>query len=212
MLTFEEWLKEVGKKTTRPGVYAEYIAYERAQEPIEPPRVPYTPKPPAVPYIPLPPTPPKVTVVNRSQQVYTSGLHPISAYSRVESINLMLEKDGTFAWNYTRPVGNKVWLTHVKVQVMAKPENLSQGTAIILYAGQGVPNSFADLDSWARILPLFNQIKQRAPWMFIDGVNVLEWDLSILYKGENRRFAVGGYRVGGFRADSIWVSFTIAEG
>lgn len=152
------------------------------------------------------------TIVNRSQPVYTGGVYPISAYSRVEGIGLSVDAIGTFNWNFTKTVGNKVWLTHVKVEVINKPANMSQATAVILYAGQTIPNSLADLNNWERILPMYNQVKQRIPWTFIDGMDVMEWDFAKLYKGENRRFAVGGYRVGGFRADSIWVSFTIAEG
>lgn len=151
-------------------------------------------------------------IVNRAQQVYTGGVYPISAYSRVVSVGLSLDAIGTVAWNYTGRVGNKVWLTHVKIKCEPKPANQAQATAVTLYAGQGVPNSQADLDSWERILPFFNDLRQPIPWVFTDGIDKMEWDLSILYKGKNRRFAVEGFRAGGFRSDSLMVSFTIAEG
>lgn len=152
------------------------------------------------------------TIVNRSQQVYTGGIYPISAYSRVLGVSCFIPADGAFGFNVTPPVGNKVWLTHIKLQVIPKPANCAQGTSVIVYAGQGGVPTEHDLLSWEVVIPMLDPNGQATLWTMTDGIATVEWDMSKLYTGKNRRFAVGGRRAGGFRDDGIWASLTIAEG
>jgi hypothetical protein len=151
-------------------------------------------------------------IANRNQQVYTGGVYPISAYSRVIGLTALIPPNGDFGFNVTPQVGNKVWLTHIKIQVLPKPANHSQGTSVIVYAGQGGEPTQNDLLSWEVVIPMRDPAGGSTLWTMTDGISVVEWDFSKLYKGKNRRFAVGGRRYGGFGADGIWASLTIAEG
>jgi len=152
------------------------------------------------------------TIANRAQQVYTGGIYPVSAYTRVIGLTCLIPDDGSFAYNYSQPVGNKVWLLHVKVMCIPKPDNYNQATSFVVYAGQGAVNHQSDLTSWERIIPLQDPLQAITTWTMYDGRDLIEWDMSKLYKGKNRRFAIGGRRYGGFRQDALQVSFTIAEG
>jgi len=152
------------------------------------------------------------TIANRAQQVYTGGMYPVSAYSRIMGLGVTVLEDGVFKWNITPPVGNKVWLLNVTVRCNPKPANLSQGTLITLYAGEGLVTQEADFEYWDKILPILNQDNTILPVLMTDGVNEMSWSMSKLYKGDHRRFGIGANRLGGFMTDAIYAEFTIAEG
>ena len=153
-----------------------------------------------------------VRIANRAQQVYTGGIYPISAYSRVIGISCIIPANGDFGFNVTPQVGNKVWLTHVKIQVLNKPANRAQATTVIVYAGQGGIPSQQDLASWEIVIPMRDPVGGSTLWTLHDGLDTVEWDMSKLFVGKNRRFACGGRRTGGFLEDGMFTSFTIAEG
>lgn len=151
-------------------------------------------------------------IVNRSQQVYRGAVYPISAYSRVVSIELTVPDTGITYFHTTPPVGNKVWLLQVKIMVFPKSINAGQGTGVRVLAGSGHNLSLQDVLGWENVLPLYPPNNPIFPWTIRDGIHSLEWDMTRLYEGKARRFAVTGFRGMGLGPDEIYASFQIAEG
>jgi len=155
---------------------------------------------------------PMPVIKNTSQQVVAKAMKPKPAYSRVVSVSVHCDVLGTVGYNVTQPVGNNVWLSHVKVRVTPKAMSIVSGTAFYIYAGQGIPHNEASVASWQNVLPLIDPNRAPLPWTLYDSQELVEWDMNMLFKGENRRFGVRAMRVGGVAVDALFASFTISEG
>lgn len=153
-----------------------------------------------------------VKVVTGNQQVRVGGLRPPPVYSRVIGLTLVVPAGGAMGLNYTEPVGNNVWLTHVKIMCLPKAIDITQYVFFCLYAGQGIPRTAGDLASWSRICPSTDQLRQPIGWTLTDGRDQIEWDMMRFYAGDNRRFAIACRRDALGPDDGLWVSFTISEG
>lgn len=150
-------------------------------------------------------------IVNEGQQVRAGAVYPISVYSRVVSVDLAVAQ--AWGWTYvvTPVMGNRVWLLGIKVWPQVMAINAAQGIDFELFDGGPGDVSLADVQTWDRLLPKVNNTNVMVPWAITDGSAGFEWDLSRLFVGESRRFALVGTRTGPDAA-LLQVSFRIAEG
>lgn len=151
-------------------------------------------------------------IVNTSQQLLKAAVYPISAYSRVISCRCLIAAPVGWRGGWTAEVGNRVWLQKVQVFLGAKAVDVSQYIEFRIITGNTPPLQWADLWAWENILPVWTGGAAIANWIVTDGTTHLSWDMSVLFKGEHRRFgilAIFGAAAGG---DEIKVSFQIAEG
>lgn len=150
--------------------------------------------------------------VTKNQQLQKRAVSPITTYSRVIGVNLVVPDDGTAVFVVTPIVGNMIWLLNIKVMCVPKVVNAAQATAFTLWAGQGRVTNAAAILQWQRICPMIDNTSTERPWVLTDGRDIIEWNMRRRYEGKNRRFGVRAYRAGGVQVDGLWVSFTISEG
>jgi len=152
-----------------------------------------------------------VRIANRSQQVYTGGIYPISAYSRIVSLDIEVSEGGGTGYAYTNMLGNNLWLLEVKCWVREKPANIAQWTEVFLVTGQIKPQTLADIQTWENLLPKYQAETPETPWCFYDGNSFKNWEMSKRFMGQSRRFGIYAER-SGIPEDVVNVSFRIAEG
>lgn len=150
-------------------------------------------------------------IANRAQQVYTGGVYPISAYSRVVSLQLSVEFGAGAIYSYTPSLGNKLWLLEIQLSVREKPVNKDLWTSVYVSGGIGTPTGPADIVAWDNVLPNYDETRRITNWVFYDGQSYMSWRLSKLYEGKQLRFAMIASRdIWG--KDVVRASFRIAEG
>lgn len=149
--------------------------------------------------------------INQSQQIRSGAVYPISAYSRVVSVELAVADPWGWTYVVTPVVGDRVWLLGVKVWMQRVAVDLTQLTSFSIYAGGGRNSSLQDVITWENVLPKINNAGQMISWHQYDGSTGFEWDLSKKYEGDSRRFALVGTRTG-LGGRLIQASFLIAEG
>jgi len=150
-------------------------------------------------------------VVNRDQQVYTGGLAPKAAYSRIVSVRLIVSQVAGWQYVVTPVIGNKVWLLGLKVWSEQKAVDNGQLSYFEVYAGGGRDVVIADVINWERILPMVDNANILQHWQIMDGERGYDWQFQRLYVGEQRRFALVGFRVGQ-DISLLQASFHISEG
>lgn len=151
-------------------------------------------------------------IVNRSQQTTVGVTHPRPVYSRVISCADTIAAGGTTGYSYTPVVGNVVRLLGVKIWFTPHDFSSTLTAAFRIYTGQGRPQSFAEIDRWEKVLPIFQRGDTAYPWYRVDDFDPFVWSMNQLFIGENRRF---GFRVAISvlpRALITMVSFQISEG
>lgn len=150
-------------------------------------------------------------IVNESQQVRAGAVYPISVYSRIVSVELTVAQGWGWTYVVTPIVGNRVWLLSAKVWTQVMVVNAAQGIHFNLWAGGPGDVSLADVTTWDRLMPKNDNMNMMMTWSITDGSLGFEWDLSRLFVGESRRFAMTGTRIGPDAA-LLQASFQIAEG
>lgn len=151
-------------------------------------------------------------VVNKSQQVVTSGLSPISAYSRVISAGLEVPADGAWHFAATPKLGQRFWLLAVQVWCFPRPYGPPQATEFEVRTGQETPPPAGDIENWENILPLHFPDGTMSSWSLDTGRDYISWGMKKLYKTVPRRLGIRARRADGFDDDGLWVSFEISEG
>lgn len=151
-------------------------------------------------------------VVNKSQQVVTGGLKPGSAYSRVISVNMALDPDDVWRFAVSPSVGLSVRLLKVQIWFRAKAANVNQWTEFEVVSGSVFPNTIGGMDSWERILPVYDQTGAVGLWRCYDGRDNFSWDMCKIYSGQARRFGIVAMRSTNWGEDSVYASFHISEG
>lgn len=151
-------------------------------------------------------------VVNKSQQLLKAAVYPISAYSRVVSCNCWAVTIGGWTGSWTTEVGNRVWLQRVQVKLDAKALDPLRYTQFRIITGTIAPKAIADLWTWENILPLWDGGDRLVEWEAYPGTEDFDWTMSVLYKGEHRRFGVLASTGVNEQKDLVRVSFQIAEG
>lgn len=152
------------------------------------------------------------TVINKSQQLLKAAVYPISAYSRVVSCRCVTTVIGGWAGSWTGEVGNRVWLQRVQVYLNAKAIDATRYTQFRIITGTSPPVSQADLWNWENVLPLWVTGDRQVTWEAYAGSDKFDWTMSVLYKGEHRRFGVLAQTGVTDGLDLVKVSFQIAEG
>lgn len=150
-------------------------------------------------------------VINRNQQVYTAGMYPIAAYSRIVSVELALFEGWGLLSAVTPVVGNNVWLLGVKVFKRQEAPDSSQFNFFGIYAGGPGDVSVVQILEWPSVLPKLNSIGQPAFWQICDGKSEMSWQFKKRYEGDGRRFALLARRYGESHS-LLQVSFHISEG
>jgi hypothetical protein len=150
-------------------------------------------------------------LLNTSQQVYTSALYPLYAYSRIVSVQLVVNAAWGWVYVLTPVIGNNVWLFGVKVWVEPTVINAAQYVTFDVYAGSGVNVAAAQVMDWQRVLPKIDNTGILQHWRYCGGDNTFEWEMTQYFEGLNRRFALVGLRTGP-QSLIIQTSFRICEG
>jgi len=150
-------------------------------------------------------------IINRSQQVRTGAVYPISAYSRV--ISCSITDDAVVGDDYavTEVVGQRLWLLNVKVFWNALGTVINQITDFRIMTGKTDVTHVSHILGWENILKNYRPIQIEVPWQLYDGEGCLSWDMSILYTGTTRRFGIWANR----RQDPglrLTAAFQISEG
>lgn len=151
-------------------------------------------------------------VVQRNQQEESRRLNPKPAYSRVINLEVLVSDGlGGEGFNYTPPLGNRLWLLSVDLWFMNPTLDVQIGGFIYLRTGKAKPASAGDLAmKWDSVIDDSTGIK---PGMYWTGLNQhLRWDMMKFYEGSGRRF---GVMIENFNVDQkwlCWASFQVSEG
>jgi len=153
-----------------------------------------------------------VQVVNKSQQVVTSGLNPRSAYQRVVNLYLYVDAGlGNDDWQVTPSLGNNLWLVEVKLTCMPNSV-VNKGQAFIyIQAGSGKQAPLVDvLNEWAPVIPNYGTAKPG--FQFYGLQQQFTWQMCKRYLGESRKFGCVVENLSATVAMRFWVSLTFTEG
>jgi len=150
-------------------------------------------------------------VINKVQQVLHTGIYPMSMYSRVVSLRLVLRPLLGEAFVITPVVGNNVWLLGVDVWPDVKAVDNDQVSYFRLYAGAGEQVNADGVKAWENILPLSANLPGETYWGVLDGMPGFHWTMAKYFKGNSRRFGIVGTRFGE-DFGMLYVSFQISEG
>lgn len=151
------------------------------------------------------------TVVNRSQQVYTGGLAPAAAYSRIVSLSLVVLQAWGQTYVVTQPLGNNIWLLGIQVWCIQKAPDASEVTYFNVYSGTGPAKSVGVVLAWENVLPMISEGGFADVWTMCDGRDYMRWDFAKLFTGAGRRLGIVGSRYSEV-GDVLRVSFHISEG
>lgn len=149
-------------------------------------------------------------VVNKSQQVYSLGLAPVSAYSRVMSIHAAAVGGGTFGFGVSPTLGKDFWLQKIDVTVQISLGGEFDRSHFSLHRGGTAPKRYQDVRDWDHLIPFgtyagFNGMVVYGPW------RQFSFNLSRRFEGEANRFAVLFYNAG-VGTGVVHVFLTISEG
>jgi len=150
-------------------------------------------------------------VVARDQQAEMRRLHPKPAYSRIVSVELLVSQGWGWQYVVTPVLGDKLWLLGVDVWPAVKAVNFDQYSEFVLYAGGGRQVSLDDVLQWDVVMPIFDNQSRLVTWRITDGSSGFHWQLAKHYEGDNRRFALVGFRVAE-DPSTLQASFHISEG
>lgn len=149
--------------------------------------------------------------INISQQVRKAGLAPKAIYSRVVSVSLAIEPDDTWHYVVTPVLAQFCWLLQVQVWYADKAVDRLQFTEIEFVTGLGEAVALADVLTWERILPIYQQSRAPYIWRNWDKQPNKSWPMMKPYGGSPRRMGILGRRHG-TEADHVQCSFEISEG
>jgi len=149
-------------------------------------------------------------IVNRSQGVISSAMHPKPEYSRVVTIGFSLPRPPGEMHAVSPKLGNRLILSSVDVWIDGGMAIVAAQYWFDLRRGLQMPASQLEIQQWDYLLPVFNPT---GIWVFNGfGINVhRRWEMNVLYEGEGQRFAIIANMVGPVMA-YVTASFQISEG
>jgi hypothetical protein len=150
-------------------------------------------------------------IANRNQQVYTSGMHPRPAYSRIVAVRMIISAGDPVELVMVPIFGDRVWILGIKICIKVAATNPANINYLIFRIGGSGEADAAQVIDWERLLPLQDNTGAFHWWQFCDGCQCYEWEMDRLYTKNARRLAVLGYRTGA-GATLVQVSFRISEG
>ena len=151
-------------------------------------------------------------VVQRNQQEEMRRRYPKPVYSRVVNLEVLVSDGvGGYGFNYTPPLGNRLWLLSVDLWFMNPTIDVKIGGFIYLRTGDVRPKDYGDVAmNWDSVIDDSTGIK---PGIYWEGINAhFRWDMMRFYEGKGRRF---GVTIENFNVDQnwlCWASFQISEG
>lgn len=150
-------------------------------------------------------------IINKSQQLRTGAVYPISAYTRVIGFNIILPADANWYYATTPVLGQRIWLLRVKVRHCPRVANTANYSNFEILTGKMRAHTLADIGNWEYVIP--NAADGHANITFRIGDGCDEWKetMSKLYVGEARRFGILAQRIGA-GADQLQTTILIAEG
>lgn len=151
-------------------------------------------------------------VVNRNQQVVTTGISPRAVYSRVVNLYLYMAAGlGVDDFQITPPLGNNLWL--MEMSLTCFPHSVvNKGQAFIyVMAGSGKEPTINEvLNNWDQVIPNYGAAKPG--FQFYGLQQRFVWPMNRRYMGQARRFGCVVNQLSATVAIRFWVSFTFSEG
>lgn len=153
-----------------------------------------------------------VQVVNRNQQVVTSGINPKAVYSRVVNLYLYLAAGlGTDDFQITPPLGNNLWLSELSLTCFPHSVvNKGQAFIYIMAGGGKSPTLDEVLNIWEPVIPNYGAAKPG--FQFYGLQQRFVWPMQKRYMGQARRFGCVVANLSATVAMRFWISFTVSEG
>jgi len=151
-------------------------------------------------------------VVARDQQAEMRRLHPKPAYSRIVNLEVLVPAGiGAEGFNYTPPLGNRLWLLSVDLWFFNPTPDIQIGGFIYLRTGGKKPASPGETAmKWDSVVDDSTGIK---PGIYWTGLRAhIRWDMMKFYEGSERRFALLIENFSETQQWLAWVSFQISEG
>jgi len=151
-------------------------------------------------------------VVNRSQQMVTSGLNPKAVYSRVVNLYLYIAAGlGVDDFQITPPLGNNLWLSELLLTCF--PHSVvNKGQAFIyIMAGSGKEPTLNEvMNNWEPVIQTYGAAKDQ--FQFYGLQQQFVWKMNKRYMGQSRRFGCVVENLSATVAMRFWISFTFSEG
>lgn len=151
-------------------------------------------------------------VVNRNQQVVTTGISPRAVYSRVVNLYLYMAAGlGVDDFQITPPLGNNLWL--MEMSLTCFPNSVvNKGQAFVyVMAGSGKEPTLNEvLNNWDQVIPNYGAAKPGFQYYGLQQRFV--WPMNRRYMGQARRFGCVVNQLSATVAIRFWVSFTFSEG
>lgn len=152
------------------------------------------------------------TVVNRSQQVVTSGFSPESAYSRVVAIHAHVAAGiDAEARQYTETFGQRLRLLRTDIWLyVGDLANVADGWFSIMTGLEEPGLAPAMIRQWDMVIP--NQRGDVNAFVWIGNREHFGWDMKRLYTTVPRRFGVVLHNYSDEVPFDAIVTFTVSEG
>ncbi|MBA7522327.1 hypothetical protein ES705_14445 [subsurface metagenome] len=151
-------------------------------------------------------------IVGRDQQAEVRRRYPKPAYSRIVNLEVLVADglDGV-GFNYTPPLGNRLWLLSVDLWFINPTLDVLIGGFVYLRTGDTKPESAGEVAmKWQSVIDDSTGIK---PGIYWTGLNAhFHWDMMRFYEGRGRRFGVMIENFNQYQQWLAWASFQISEG
>ena len=149
-------------------------------------------------------------VVNKSQQVVTSGLSPLSAYSRIIVVHAAAAGGGIYGFGYSPSFGKETKLLKVEATVQVDLGGQFSRCHFSIHRGTTEPQRYQDVREWEHLIDFGTYAGFRG--MVVYGQwKQFSWDMTKRFTTEANRLGVLFYNAGSAVA-VVHVFFTIAEG
>ncbi len=139
-------------------------------------------------------------------------LHPKPAYSRIVNLEVLVSDGiGGYGFNYTPPLGNRIWLLSVDLWFINPTLDVLIGGFIYLRTGDTKPASAGEVAMrWDSVIDDSTGIKPGIYWRGLS--QHFRWDMMRFYEGRGRRFGVMIENSNIYQSWLCWASFQISEG
>ena len=149
-------------------------------------------------------------VVNRSQQVVTGGLSPLSAYSRIIVVHAAAAAGGVYGYGYSPTIGKETKLLKIDATVQVDLGGQFSRCHFSIHRGGTRPTRYQDVRDWEHLIDFgtyagFHGMVVYSQW------KQFTWVMTKRFTTEANRLGVLFYNAGSAVA-VVHCFFTIAEG